>query len=625
MSNHKSYDPRSPTPSMEAAGMQEQLALLPPPHPSASSAIQLHPSNQFRSSLQSPNMLEYAPLSPLIQRTPRSASSLITDTKFSHKVYQGFTSDDLFRDAEIEPRRSQNSQRASDLLQHDNQKWSDPEEALGSKSIWIVILTGLGLMGLFVLLGHPGNSVEHSNGKSTHPHATLSTHFPFSPSHYLEDCKLQATDIHAADPESEADVPLTLNTTIPIHIPYFSLTQAEQAVEDIQPYSKTDNQGRAICKKTLTYLLDDDFGMAFHLNAISLANALAKKDGRDFFIVDGDWDRGFWPDHFLEISAPACQPPPPAEMYGCPRSSRHWIITSSIFPYHFSDEEFQLAYGEDSAKDEHTVDFLPRLIPNKRKPIFEMARGSFETLFTLNAENRKLIEHTRKEIIDSKAWKGGHYGQLPPFVSVHIRKGDRHPFNPVHKLDYIPVSEYIDTINATWSHLRALNQRLPVYPNVYVASDTPLIMDALLDMVPDWSLFHLSQSTPKELSLIAHPHEYSQRHFHAHVKSERVSYTRGQVIDMHFLGGGWAARPTNGIGSISEADQPLATICTVSSNICQFAALQLGWHEAFEKGRFINIDLPLTRSWTGIEIPKAGSGDEADVHEGGMHHHRRRA
>lgn len=41
--------------------------------------------------------------------------------------------------------------------------------------------------------------------------------------------------------------------------------------------------------------------MAFHLNAITLAYALAKKDGRTFFINDGEWDRGHWLDHFLDL------------------------------------------------------------------------------------------------------------------------------------------------------------------------------------------------------------------------------------------------------------------------------------------------------------------------------------
>lgn len=43
--------------------------------------------------------------------------------------------------------------------------------------------------------------------------------------------------------------------------------------------------------------------LAFHLNAITLTAALAKKDGREFFLLDGDWDRGHWADYFRDMYA----------------------------------------------------------------------------------------------------------------------------------------------------------------------------------------------------------------------------------------------------------------------------------------------------------------------------------
>ncbi|EGG06462.1 uncharacterized protein MELLADRAFT_86650 [Melampsora larici-populina 98AG31] len=604
--------------------IRDQTSFLLPEYDERTStpSIQIH--QPYDTTLLSPNVFNSTPLSPLIQRSPTSARTPYSnDGKFStdHKVYDGFNSHDYNQD--LENHYNPNHKKKNKVLkffQYDKEKWTDPGEALGHKTVMIAILTACGLMGLFVLLGKASNGFDeletHSNSNSIHPHANISRQFPFSPSHYLEDCKLQATDLSLTEDGMENHI--TLNNSLPIHIPYFSLTKEEKEFEDLQPYSKTDNQGRTICSKTLTYLLDDDFGMAFHLNAITLAFALAKKDGRTFFIADGEWDRGLWNDHFQELPAPDCQPPPPEEMMGCPRSSRHWIITSSIFPYHFSDSEFLLAYGDDKVRNEKKTDGLPSLIPKPRKPIFEMAKDSFESIFSLNHENLKLIEETKQEIIDSNVWKGGENGKLAPFVSVHIRKGDRHPFNQDHKLDYIPITNYLDAINSTWTQLRSTNEKLPLSPNVFVASDTPLIMDVLNDMVPTWNLFHLSQSFPKQLSLIAHPHEYSQRHFHAHVKSERIGYTRGQIIDMNFLAGGWSSK----IHQTDETDKPLATICTVSSNICQFAALQLGWKTSFEDRKWINLDLPLTHSWTGIEIPKPGSGDEADVHVGGAHHHR---
>lgn len=259
MSKNARYDPLPPTPTFETTEAHDRATLLPPPHTSATTSIRIH---QQSDRLPSPSVdvAEYAPLSPLIQRTPTSARGDLSDIKLLHKTYDGFSSDDLFRNIEERSESNRNRRRASRFFQYDDEKWSDPGDALGSKTIWIAILTGLGLMGLFVLMGASSGGMDMG---SMAGHATISTHFPFSPAHYLEDCQLQATDVPASDSESEDDSPLSLNTSIPIHIPYFSLTPDEQAIENLQPYSKTDNQGLAICEKTVSYLIDDDFGVRF--------------------------------------------------------------------------------------------------------------------------------------------------------------------------------------------------------------------------------------------------------------------------------------------------------------------------------------------------------------------------
>jgi hypothetical protein len=77
-----------------------------------------------------------------------------------------------------------------------------------------------------------------------------------------------------------------------------------------------------------------------------------------------------------------------------------------------------------------------------------------------------------------------------------------------------------------------------------------------------WKFFHLSEASSPEISQIAHPHEYSQLHFHAHILSERVGYTRGQIIDMAFLGGGWP-----------KPDGSVALSSTDSDVVCHFYPL----------------------------------------------------
>jgi hypothetical protein len=75
-----------------------------------------------------------------------------------------------------------------------------------------------------------------------------------------------------------------------------------------------------------------------------------------------------------------------------------------------------------------------------------------------------------------------------------------------------------------------------------------------------WNFFHLSEAKSTEISMIAHPHEYSQLHFHAHILSERVGYTRGQIIDMAFLGGGWP-KPD---GSVMLSSTDSEKVCSSS-------------------------------------------------------------
>lgn len=121
-----------------------------------------------------------------------------------------------------------------------------------------------------------------------------------------------------------------------------------------------------------------------------------------------------------------CEPPPPSEMMGCPRSSRHWIITSSIFPYHFSESEFQSAFGNHPVSNisSSSSSNSTSMIPFHKESIFKMARDSFDQIFKINSINHQLIEETKKEMIENQVFeKGGEVdGTLPPFIAVHIRK-----------------------------------------------------------------------------------------------------------------------------------------------------------------------------------------------------------
>ncbi|KAI7966499.1 hypothetical protein MJO29_002247 [Puccinia striiformis f. sp. tritici] len=596
---------------------QEQRRLLDGGEP------RLHPGSGIPPQPQTVRPTHYsnAQLSPLFQSTPITAHGVYCSNDGQQKSYH----DGTLADSKLE------AGHARPLINHrkfddEDDQWIDPGKGLGPMTLICLVSAALGLLGLLLFLGKAIDTMDSSElGKGLWKHranhsaeSTLAT-FPFSPSHFLQDCSSQLQE----DEHHSTSMPVSMDTsTLELISRPSSNSYFQGAYQNKTVYSETDQDGKKICEKSLTYLLDDDFGFTFHLNAISLAAALAEKDSRAFFIVDAEWDRGTWSDHFTKMPDPGCAPPPPSEMAGCPRSTRHWIITSSILSSHFT-QDFEQNFRDNEDADEIIPGPPSVLIPYTRKSIYDMARSTFIRLFVLSDINTQLIHKTKQEIIKSLTWGPSSDDQLPPFISVHIRKGDRHPHDPNHQFDYVPINDYIDSINSTWTRLRETDASLPEHPNVYLASDTPLALEQLRSLTPSsWKFFHLSEAESQEINLIAHPHEYSQLHFHAHIPSERIGYTRGQIIDMAFLGGGWPNIDGSVTLSPTDLEMPLATICTVSSNMCQFAALQLGWSDAFEKSKWINLDLPLSSSWMGVEVPAAHTGDSnPDGHgHGGAHH-----
>lgn len=76
----------------------------------------------------------------------------------------------------------------------------------------------------------------------------------------------------------------------------------------------------------------------FHLTAISQAYAFSILSHRAFFIVDENWDRGKWTDHFQLLPDQGCSLPKFEEMKGCPRGTRHWALDGQVLHYHFGKE-----------------------------------------------------------------------------------------------------------------------------------------------------------------------------------------------------------------------------------------------------------------------------------------------
>lgn len=151
------------------------------------------------------------------------------------------------------------------------------------------------------------------------------------------------------------------------------------------------------------------------------------------------------------------------------------------------------------------------------------------------------------------------YAQTP-YVGVHIRHGDRYPSNQKWRSDYVPIVEYVKTVENVWHKLRSMRpaEAWEQEATVYVASDSYAAFEDFRSISRDsdniWSLYI---TTDYHLKYMASPHGYVQRVFQGKKtrKEERVRWTQGMVVDFALLSGMWLEDGERG---------PSAVICTAT-------------------------------------------------------------
>lgn len=202
--------------------------------------------------------------------------------------------------------------------------------------------------------------------------------------------------------------------------------------------------------------------------------------------------------------------------------------------------------------------------------MYDMSRLGFEALLVPSDENMELIEVARAELDNATAATGGAY------VGVHLRRGDRLPWRLFHRSQesFIPMSDFISEIDEHWDIARITNSWLPTSPITYVATASPSLAAQLSSTSPPSStILSLSSSTSPTLSPITSLAEYTQLSFALLPPARKVTLTRGAVVDFDLLVGGWQKHPAE----VAARRKPVATVCTLSSNVCRMAAVALGW------------------------------------------------
>lgn len=112
----------------------------------------------------------------------------------------------------------------------------------------------------------------------------------------------------------------------------------------------------------------------------------------------------------------------------------------------------------------------------RQQPIFSLLRKGYEALFHLAEDDAKYVGQRIEELNRTIQAKGG------ITVGVHVRHGDRHPFEFQYQDSYIPLEKYINTARALISGTSSntLNTEIPAPADIpdtvsklILASDDP--------------------------------------------------------------------------------------------------------------------------------------------------------
>ena len=341
------------------------------------------------------------------------------------------------------------------------------------------------------------------------------------------------------------------------------LLPASQAAstDSIVPAKGKDADALPPCGRTLIFVLEAaNPGLGSTLMALWMSYGLAVREGRAFFIDDRYWAYGLYTNYFTPPPDPGCLPPPDSHRVPCPRHAAHLLVPAAT-----QTRMFGHAFGEEFED--------PREAGVARQtPIFGLLRTGYEALFKLKAEDEQFVA---QRVPDA------HQQQI---VGLHVRHGDRHPWEFQYQKSYLPLHHYVDA--AIYNASR-----------IFVASDDPAISDA-----PELAAAEPAQD---QASL-------SEPIFAA----ARANWTGGFTTDAFWQMGGINLKNATrqevsknlqrlrqlvarsyvlDLAVLSRTDQ---VVCAVSSVACRLLAVMMGWDQAIERGRWTSVDGDF--DWTGI-------------------------
>ncbi|KAL9591225.1 MAG: hypothetical protein Q9179_007937, partial [Wetmoreana sp. 5 TL-2023] len=244
---------------------------------------------------------------------------------------------------------------------------------------------------------------------------------------------------------------------------------AAEVPGDIETPTQGHGSQPGICKKSLVFTMESaDAGMGKTLMGLWMAFGLAQEESRAFFIDDTNWAYGKYSTFFKPPPVPPCRLPPATQRLPCPHQTRHLVVSTSTYRWIFGDLLEPLAHGHHSHNQ-----------ATRRYRAFSFARAGHDALFHLARPDADYLS-ARLAQLDSIHSDG----RLT--IGLHIRRGDRHPWEPQYSDSYIPASTYSNAAQALLANqFNPTNTTLPPEvesrlsaSKILLASDDPEVYSA---------------------------------------------------------------------------------------------------------------------------------------------------
>ncbi|RCI15496.1 hypothetical protein L249_3456 [Ophiocordyceps polyrhachis-furcata BCC 54312] len=362
-----------------------------------------------------------------------------------------------------------------------------------------------------------------------------------------------------------------------------------------------------VCDRSLTFVLEStDAGLGRSLLTLWILFALAEEQKRAFFVDDSRWAYGRYKDIFRPPPRPACRPPPRHQMVPCPARARHLVVSAAT-----SGDVIPALLGANKRSQQ----------ANRRR-LLDLARFGYRHLFELVEEDAGYVRRRVRQLRE----RAGLSLPPAPIVGLHVRRGDRHPFEYQYRDTYIPTQVFSD--RARWLVEAHYNETKGVVGSgaavTVLASDDPTV-----HAQADFSEAVVAQqrirlaSNEEAANGGKTPSHDSDPHF-MHRFIEEGQGWEGGFFPLIFWNLG-AQRKNNAAAENKRPESPseltlrlrgligrayvmdLAVlagasdkvVCAVSAMGCRLLAVMMGWDRAMDRGEWVNVDGG-HQGWTGL-------------------------